>query len=144
MSDDRHHLAESGIEDVASEREDLDSSPPKYEVVTYPADFTLEGLVQKYKRGQITIPGFQRKFVWSLRQATRLVESFLLGLPVPAVFFFVDSDDKKYTVIDGQQRLLSIAYFFEGVFGSEGSGRRTVFALRGLHERSPGRHPRRR
>ena len=137
MSDDRHHLAESGIEDVASERQDLDSSPPKYEVVTYPADFTLEGLVQKYRRGQITIPGFQRKFVWSLRQATRLVESFLLGLPVPAVFFFVDSDDKKYTVIDGQQRLLSIVYFFEGIFGSEESGRRTVFALRGLHERSP-------
>lgn len=137
MSDDRHQLTESGIEDVASEREDLDSSPPRYEVVTYPADFTLEGLVQKYRRGQITIPGFQRKFVWSLRQATRLVESFLLGLPVPAVFLFVDSDDKKYIVIDGQQRLLSIFYFFEGIFGSQESGRRTVFALRGLHERSP-------
>ena len=137
MSDDRHHLADSGIENVASEREDLDSSPPRYEVVTYPADFTLEGLVHKYERGQIKIPGFQRKFVWSLRQATRLIESFLVGLPVPAVFFFVDSEDKNYIVIDGQQRLLSIVYFFSGVFGSEEAGNRTVFALRGLHERSP-------
>ena len=85
MSDDRHHLTESGIEDVASEREDLESSSPRYEVVTYPADFTLEGLVQKYRRGQITIPGFQRKFVWSLRQATRLVESFLSACPFPRV-----------------------------------------------------------
>ena len=137
MSDDRHQLAESDIEDLASEREDLDSSPPRYEVVTYPADFTLEGLVHKYQRGQITIPGFQRKFVWSLRQATRLIESFLLGLPVPAVFFFFDSDHGKFIVIDGQQRLLSIVYFFEGVFGSEERGNRTVFALRGLHEMSP-------
>ncbi len=131
MPDDRHHLTESGIEDVESEREDLDSSPPKYEVVTYPADFTLEGLVRKYQRGQITIPGFQRKFVWSQRQATRLIESFLLGLPVPAVFFFVDSDDKKYIVIDGQQRLLSVVFFFEGRFGCN------EFALRRLHEQSP-------
>ena len=137
MNDDRHHLTESGIEDVASEQEDLDSSPPKYEVITYPADFTLEGLVLKYQRGQITMPGFQRKFVWSLRQATRLIESFLLGLPVPAVFLFIDSDDKKYTVIDGQQRLLSVVFFFKGIFGSDESGKRSVFALRGLHERSP-------
>lgn len=137
MRNDRHHLAEAGIEDLASERDDLDSSPPKYEIVTYPADFTLEGLVGKYRRGQIVIPGFQRKFVWSLRQATRLIESFLLGLPVPAVFFFVDSDEKKYIVIDGQQRLLSIVYFFDGLFGPEEGGKRAVFALRGLHEKSP-------
>ena len=137
MSDDQHALAESGIEDLASEREDLDSSPARYEVVTYPADFTLEGLVQKYRRKQITIPGFQRKFVWSLRQATRLIESFLLGLPVPAVFLFVDSDDKTFIVIDGQQRLRSIVCFFDGTFGSEELGNRTVFALRGLHEKSP-------
>ena len=53
------------------------------------------------------------------------------------MFLFVDSDDKTFIVIDGQQRLRSIVCFFEGVFGSEELGNRTVFALRGLHERSP-------
>jgi len=137
MRNDRHHLKASGIEDVRSERDDLDSSPPQYEVATYPADFTLEGIVTKYKRQQIIIPGFQRKFVWSLRQSTKLIESFLLGLPVPAVFFFVNSDDRKYTVIDGQQRLLSIVHFFDGAFPSANGEQSRKFALRGLHEQSP-------
>ena len=137
MHADPHHLTESGIEDVPSEREDLDSSPPKYELVTYPADFTLEGLVRKFQRGQITIPGFQRKFVWSLRQSTRLIESFLLGLPVPALFFFVEPNGSKFIVIDGQQRLLSVVYFFKGVFGPAENGNLRSFALRGLHPRSP-------
>ncbi len=136
-SDNGRRHAESDIERVASEQDDLESSPPRYEIVTYPADFTLEGLVRKYRHGQLTIPGFQRKFVWSRRQATRLIESFLLGLPVPAVFLFVDARDRSYTVIDGQQRLLSIVRFFEGRF--EERGKRTVFTLDGLHESSPHR-----
>ncbi len=125
------------LEKVDSEEEDFNSSPAHYEIVTYPADYTLEGLVHKYQRNQIKIPGFQRKFVWKIQQASKLIESFLLGLPVPAIFVYTNPDDNTLDVIDGQQRLLSIVYYFEGYFGPSENEKRTVFSLRGLHEDSP-------
>jgi len=65
-----------------------------------------------------------------------LIESFLLGLPVPAIFLYTDSENIQLAV-DGQQRLKSIAYFFEGFFGPETKGKRPVFRLAGLNDKSP-------
>lgn len=129
------------IEKIQSEEADQESSPASFEVVTYPADFTLEVLVGKLKAepnrpAEIQIPGFQRKFVWTQVQASKLIESFLLGLPVPAIFMYTDRDNIQM-VVDGQQRLKSVGYFFEGYFGPEDRGRRPVFRLIGLNERSP-------
>jgi len=53
-----------GTESNESEVDDLESTPSSYEVITYPADFTLEGLVSKYNKGTMLVPGFQRNFVW--------------------------------------------------------------------------------
>lgn len=126
-----------GIEKNDDENEDLESSLATYEVITYPADFTLEGLVAKYKKGAMLIPGFQRNYVWSIKQASRLIESFLLGLPVPAIFLFTD-DNNAQLVLDGQQRLMSLVYYFDGYFGEEStSGRKKVFRLTGLNSNSP-------
>lgn len=127
-----------GLEKLDSEDADLDSIPATYEVITYPADFTLEGLVSKYKKGSMTVPGFQRNYVWNIKQASRLIESFLLGLPVPAIFLFIDESNNEQLVIDGQQRLMSVVYFFDGYFGEpDKGGRRKVFRLAGLNESSP-------
>ena len=127
-----------GLEVLPSEDNDLESTPASYEVITYPADFTLEGLVSKYKRGSMIIPGFQRNYVWNIKQASRLIESFLLGLPVPAIFLFTDEQKNEQLVIDGQQRLMSIVYFFDGYFGGpDSSDKKKVFKLTGLNEKSP-------
>lgn len=127
-----------GLEEIESEELDLESTPATYEVITYPADFTLEGLVSKYRKGSMTVPGFQRNFVWNIKQASRLIESFLLGLPVPAIFLFTDEVNNEQLVIDGQQRLMSVVYFFDGYFGqADRGGRRKVFKLTGLNEQSP-------
>ncbi len=134
---DEHNLAASGLQPIRSEEEDLDICPAAYDIVTYPADFTLEGLVGKYKKDQIKIPGFQRKYVWTIKQASKLIESFLLGLPVPAIFLYTDPADNSLVVIDGQQRLLSVVYFFEGYFGPQTRGKREVFSLEGLNDKSP-------
>jgi uncharacterized protein with ParB-like and HNH nuclease domain len=75
--------------------------------------------------------------VWTISQSSRLIESFLLGLPVPAIFLFTDPHTETQIVVDGQQRLMSIKYFFEGYFGEEDKGARKVFALQGLSEESP-------
>jgi hypothetical protein len=65
------------------------------------------------------------------------MDSFLCGLPVPPVFFYIDERNKNL-VIDGQQRILSVVYFFEGYFGSETTqGKRQVFRLSGLSPTSP-------
>ncbi len=109
----------------------------EYDITTYPSDFTLDGLYQMWEHKDITIPDFQREFVWSIKQSSLLIESFLIGLPVPPIFFYID-DDNINLVIDGQQRLLSVFYFFEGYFGKENErGKRQTFRLTGLHPKNP-------
>ncbi len=100
------------FEMIDSEELDRESSPPTYEINAYPADYTLEILNSKMTSKELEIPEFQRSFVWTQKQASRLIESFLLGLPVPPVFLYVDKDDGRFLVVDGQQRLKTIQYFF--------------------------------
>lgn len=127
----------SDIQEIDSERLDAESSPATFEVAVWPADFTLQVLHDKWKQGQIRIPVFQRHFVWSQAQASRLIESFLLGLPVPSVFLYSDKETEDLLVIDGQQRLQSIFYYLEGHFGPPLKGKKTIFRLTELNEGSP-------
>lgn len=117
--------------------EEIDEEPyVEFDISATPSDSSLELLSQKITAEEIIIPFYQRKFVWKIEQASKLIESFLMGLPVPQVFFFVNEDD-RLEVIDGQQRLKSVNYFFEGYFGeTDLKGKRTVFRLKGLSERS--------
>jgi len=127
------------IEDLEIEIDETqeDELYVKYDIASYPSDFTLSGIVEMVQNRDITIPEFQREFVWTIKQSSLLIESFLLGLPVPSVFFYIDKENKNL-VIDGQQRILSIVFFFEGYFGIENiQGKREVFRLQGLDESSP-------
>lgn len=107
-----------------------------YDIAAYPADYTLSVIDEMWRNGDIIIPPFQRNFVWTIRQSSLLIESLLMGLPVPQAFFFVDLDNRNL-VIDGLQRIMSITYFFEGHFGEENYGKRKVFRLTGLSNKSP-------
>ena len=139
MTDMEHsdYFKESEIAGQESELEDIESSPASYEIVTYPTDFTLEGLFQKWKKKQIDIPGFQRKYIWTLPQASKLIESFLLGLPVPALFLYTDPDTGNLQVVDGQQRLTSVVQFFGGKFSNAKNATERVFRLTSLAPESP-------
>ena len=117
--------------------EEEDGVYVEYDITTFPSDYSLGQLYSMWEIGDVYVPDFQRKYVWSIRQASLLIESLLLGLPVPPVFFYV-GEDQKSIVIDGQQRITSIAYFFEGYWGDESvQGKRKVFHLTGLSEKSP-------
>jgi Protein of unknown function DUF262 len=108
----------------------------EYDISISPSDPSLELLAQQIDRGDVIIPFYQRRYVWKIEQASRLIESFLMGLPVPQVFLYVNDQD-VLEIIDGQQRLMSVKYFFEGFFGEEDNkGRRQIFKLKGLAERS--------
>lgn len=68
---------------------------------------------------KIFVPPFQRKYVWTQIQASRFIESRILGLPVPGVFLSQESENNRLLIVDGQQRILSIANFYKGVFGEK-------------------------
>jgi len=105
---------ELAVEEIESEDEDLEEGVPIYKIASYPSDPTLEGLYLKKQREEIIIPRFQRGWVWSHAQASKLIDSFLLGLPVPSIFVYKEASGKQI-VIDGQQRLRTIWGFFDGV-----------------------------
>lgn len=87
-----------------------------YDITSYGIDFDVEGLIKRLKRDAIVVPDYQRKFVWKQPESSRFIESLLLGLPVPGIFLAQESSTGKMNVIDGQQRLLSLLYFFDGYF----------------------------
>jgi Protein of unknown function DUF262 len=125
------------IEVLAEEEDDEASGSISYQTNTFPADFTLEVLHQKWKNNDFQIPPFQRGYVWKLPQASKLIESFLLGLPVPPIFLFASKEDARQLVVDGQQRMKTVFYFFDETFGGPTQDKKTVFRLKGLSESSP-------
>jgi hypothetical protein len=84
-------------------------NPSKIRITT--KNFTLREVVEQIRHREIDLsPDFQREFVWKRRQRTRLIESILLGIPLPA-FYFNQEDDATYQVVDGVQRLSTISLF---------------------------------
>ncbi|MBI3811806.1 MAG: DUF262 domain-containing protein [Nitrospirae bacterium] len=104
------------LEKLASEIEDEYSDSSPYKIISFPADFTLKGLHEKFISKEIIVPQFQRQYVWNIERASKLIESFLLGLPVPGIFLYREKNSQKLMVIDGQQRLKSIFGFLNGKF----------------------------
>jgi uncharacterized protein with ParB-like and HNH nuclease domain len=104
-------LEETLIDDI--ENEELSY---RYEITSYGADYPVDSIIKRIKDEVIYVPPFQRKFVWSIEQASKFVESLILGLPVPGVFLSKESKTPKLLIVDGQQRLLSLFKFYEGFF----------------------------
>jgi hypothetical protein len=122
---------------LVDEDMDEDEAAIAYDIASYPSDLTLSVVKEMWTNKDIIIPDFQRNFVWNIKQSSLLIHSFLLGLPVPQVFFYVDELNKSQ-VIDGQQRIMSVIYYLDGYFGSESiQGKKQVFRLQGLDENSP-------
>ena len=104
----------------------------KYSITSYGADFTVQVLVSKLDDDVIFVPEFQRSYVWNINQASRFIESLLLGLPVPGIFLSRAISTQKLLVIDGQQRLKSLQYFYKGIFKEQ------KFRLRAVQEKFEG------
>src|SRR5690349_14662202 len=117
--------------------EETDDSPyVEFDISVSPSDPSLELLAQQIERGDMIIPFYQRRYVWKIEQASKLIESLLMRWPVPQILHY-KNDENQSEVIAGQQRVMSIKYFFEGYFGeADNKGRRQVFRLKGLAERS--------
>lgn len=122
-------VTDDSVDDVT------ETSTVEFNIVVTATDWSLDQLSKMFWAEDIVVPDYQRKYVWDMKRASKLIESFAIGLPVPQVFFYENSDG-QLEVIDGQQRITSIAYFFDGFFGPpSASGYRKVFRLIGLEQR---------
>lgn len=88
----------------------------RYDITGYGIDFDVDGLVKRINNKDVFIPEFQRDYVWNIGEASRFVESLLLGLPVPGIFLAKEEATGKLLVIDGQQRLKTLQFFYGGTF----------------------------
>lgn len=96
-----------------------DVPPEQRRLHTETADLTVSSIHQYLANGKIEIPEFQRGYVWTRTQASRLIESLIIQCPIPVVYFS-QSSDNKLVVIDGNQRLLSIKLFINDAFELQG------------------------
>ncbi|MFE5137241.1 DUF262 domain-containing protein [Streptomyces fagopyri] len=95
--------------------EDVVTQIDEYEIVASPNDFNTRTINSFIEEGAIKIPPFQRNYVWDRKRASKLIESLILGLPVPQVFLYEEGNN-DFLVIDGQQRLMTVFFFAKGRF----------------------------
>jgi len=87
----------------------------EYEIIASPNDFNIKTIYDFIISGTVKIPGFQRNYVWDIKRASKLIESIIMGIPIPQLFLY-EQKRNEFLVIDGQQRLMSIYYFIERRF----------------------------
>lgn len=121
-------LEKDQVEDPSESEDEETPTGIRYAITSYGADYPVDSLVKRLREKDIIIPKFQRGYVWSSAQASRFIESLLLGLPVPGIFLSRDFDSQKLLVIDGQQRLMTVLFFYNGLL------RGKEFTLRGVRD----------
>lgn len=110
------------------ENELLEVSQDDRKIIWQPKDFTIREFVTMHTDGDLELqPGYQRNYVMNSKQASRLVESVLMDVPLP-VIYLAEEKDNTFSVIDGQQRLTSFISFIRGTI----HGTTDPFYLRGL------------
>lgn len=84
------------------------------QVVTEKFDWPISSIYDKIvKDKEIKLdPEYQRRYVWDTAKASQLIESILLGIPLPTIY--LAEDDGFDETIDGQQRLTTIISFIKG------------------------------
>lgn len=110
MTDESNGLQENGYRDDSY---DEYSDESLFNISSWGADLTFRELVQMYEDGDLVKPEFQRNYVWKKSEASRFIESILLGLPVPSIFL-ANSKNNSRLIIDGFQRIMTV-YYYMGV-----------------------------
>ncbi len=85
----------------------------KFEIRTDTYSMSIGEWISLYEDEELFFPNFQRPFGWTKAQQTKLIESILLGIPLPPIFVY-QHHDGLWTVLDGKQRLFTI-FGFAGI-----------------------------
>ena len=97
----------------------LSIPPEQRKLHTETYDFTVDTVVERLENKTVFIPEFQRKYVWKDTQASRLIESLIIQCPIPVIYLNQESNE-TLAVIDGNQRLTSIARYLKNEFTLKG------------------------
>ena len=109
-------------DDQQEDENDLSDSISFKDAIVMNADWTIETIVGQIGKGNIDLqPGFQRRAAWDDIRKSRLVESIIVGMPVPNIVLAENKDHRgRFIVIDGKQRLLAINDFLSGQYALRG------------------------
>jgi hypothetical protein len=72
---------EGWLDDASREEDEVEVE--EYDIVSSPNDWNFSTIVSFIESGAMKIPSFQRNYVWDRKRASKLIESLLIGLPVP-------------------------------------------------------------
>ncbi|MBW4505142.1 MAG: DUF262 domain-containing protein [Scytonematopsis contorta HA4267-MV1] len=112
----------SGISQVSLSDDEINEKYKKGEIrivteqARYPLD-SIETMLDSKK--YILNPEYQRRKRWNNTRKSRLIESFIMNVPIPPIFLY-EVDYSIYEVMDGLQRLTAIYDFYKGKFNLEG------------------------
>lgn len=93
--------------------EDATDNLSSYKIKHWVSNRSFGELIDMYNNDEIIVPNMQRNFVWDSLKCSRLIESIILGLPIPPLFL-LEISDNKYELIDGFQRLTTLANYVGG------------------------------
>ena len=96
--------------------DELQDTEEIYNITQFGTSADVETINKRLMKGKYYVPDFQRDYVWKDSQASKLIESIIMGLPIPAIFLAKNDDNDKYYIIDGQQRLISIKRYYNNEF----------------------------
>ncbi len=121
LSEALEYLKSQGVQIIPPEDEDYPADEIAPDMFV-PADVNISqktinvyNLMERLEHDEIDLmPGFQRRGnLWSLEKQSRLIESLMLKIPIPAFYFDV-ADENRWVVIDGLQRLTAFRNFLVG------------------------------
>lgn len=101
-------------EQIAAAEEQIVKQAKRIEF--YLTEYTIEILALKMGNGDFEVPSYQRAFTWEPERKSRFIESVLMGLPIPFLFFWESPTTGKLEIVDGSQRLRTIEEFVLGDF----------------------------
>jgi hypothetical protein len=107
------------VQHIREEDNDFYADDDLFEISSWGADLSFRELIERYDADELVKPELQRKYVWDKTEASRFIDSLLLGLPVPSIFLAKTSDEKML-IVDGYQRIMTVYDYVKGIFSTDG------------------------
>lgn len=79
----------------------------------YITEYSVQLLANKMHEGEFVVPVYQRAYTWEPDRKSRFIESLVMGLPIPFLFFW-EMPDGRLEIVDGSQRLRTVQEFVLG------------------------------
>ena len=120
------YTEDKDFENNTNEESEEESQYREFDIITEVKTPNIKSLQLDWEDGTLQIPQYQRRFVWTIKQASLFIESLMLDLPIATLMFLVDSNGNNL-IIDGQQRIKSILYFIGAIKPEEVSEKEQKF-----------------